>query len=108
MLFKSIIHFNGSGGVIPFRKGSGRLCIGDQPRLQPLKELDVAADPVFVAFFPTVVGLLDDHVESWFLTYSQEPRCQPEGMESVVGLGLGQEWPPPPADLPDCEEMAAR
>lgn len=105
MLFKSIIHFRGAGGVILLRKGSARLCFGDQPQVRPLRELAISQDPLFVAFLPEVTGLLDDHVESWFLTYDRPPAVPPEGMESVVGLGLSQEWPPPPVDVPDCEQV---
>jgi hypothetical protein len=105
MLFKSDIHFAGRGGVSIFRKGSARLCVGRHPRLQPLKDLDISPNPLFAAFFPHVEGLLDDHVESWFLRYDRPPEIEPEGLESVVGLGLSQEWPPPPVDVPDCEDV---
>ena len=45
-------------------------------------------------------GALDDHFESWFLSYPRPPTTQPEGLESVVGLGLSQEWLPPPPRTP--------
>lgn len=96
MLFKSVIGFQGWGGVTLFRPGAATLQLGDQARIRPLKQLDIAPDPVFVGFFPDVTGLLDDHVESWFLNYEEPPAVAPEGLESVVGLGLSEEWPPPP------------
>jgi hypothetical protein len=40
--------------------------------------------------------VLDDHAESWFLGFDRPPDQPPEGLESVIGLGLGQTWPPPP------------
>lgn len=100
MLFKSVIGFQGWGGVTLLRRGAATLQLGDQERIRPLKELDIAPDPLFVGFFPDVTGLLDDHVESWFLNYDQRPTVVPEGLESVVGLGLSEEWPPPPGRDP--------
>ena len=48
-------------------------------------------------FLPSSSGVLDDHFESWFLTYPDAARhTQPEGLESVVNLGLGQQWLTPP------------
>lgn len=105
MLFKSVIGFRGRGGVTLFRPGAATLQLGDQDRVKPLKELDIAPDPLFVGFFPDITGLLDDHVESWFLTYDQPPSAAPEGLESVVDLGLSRAWPPPPRrdPAPDLE-----
>jgi hypothetical protein len=42
--------------------------------------------------------VLDDHFESWFLTYDKPPAETPEGLESVVGLGYGRDWLEPPDD----------
>jgi hypothetical protein len=45
--------------------------------------------------------VLDDHFENWFLSYPQAPTVAPEGLESVVNLGEGQQWlPPPTAPVP--------
>lgn len=96
MLFKSVIGFRGSGGVTLFHRGAATLRLGDQERIRPLKELDIAPDPVFVGFFPDLTGRLDAHVESWFLPYDEPPSVRPEGLESVVNLGLSRAWPPPP------------
>jgi hypothetical protein len=98
MLFKSYIYFRGKGGVnLPFTR-SGRLEIGPHPRVAPLKELDIDERPLLTGWLPTTAGILDDHVESWFISYAQPPTEQPEGMESVVNLGLSQAWLPPPND----------
>lgn len=98
MLMKSSIHFRGKGGInLPFRRAA-RLVIGDHPRMAPLKELGISRRPVLTAWFPETAGILDDHFESWFLHYDHPPHEVPEGLESVVGLGQGREWLPPPDD----------
>jgi hypothetical protein len=115
MIMKSDIYFKGGGGFLLFKKGSARLCIGDHPRLEALKGLDIDPDPVYVGFFPSLTGLLDDHVESWFSACASPPvtpsLASPgvpgdgEDMRSVVDLGLGRTWPPPPRPAPDCHEV---
>jgi hypothetical protein len=98
MLNKSSIHFSGRGGFnLPFAR-SARLTLGDHPRMAPLKRLQVRDRPLFSAFFPSTRGILDDHMESWFLTFAEPPAEAPEGLEAVVGLGLGREWLAPPGD----------
>src|SRR5262249_34789517 len=96
MLMKSYIHFRGKIGFSLFRKGSARLTLGCHARMRPLKDLEIEPDPVFVAFIPEANGLLDDYFESWFLSFAEPPRTPPEGLESVVNLGLSQEWLAPP------------
>jgi hypothetical protein len=96
MLMKSTVYFKGRGTVGFGRAAQGRFEIGDHPRLQPLKALGVTSKPVFTIYIPEAHGVLDDHAESWFLGFDRPPDHPPEGMESVVDLGLGQEWPPPP------------
>ncbi|HEV2791664.1 MAG TPA: acetoacetate decarboxylase family protein [Solirubrobacterales bacterium] len=96
MLMKSYIYFRGRAGFnFPFSR-SARLTIGDHPRVAPLKQLGIGKRPLFTGWFPETAGVLDDHVESWFLHYDQPPTEVPEGLESVVDLGQGQEWPPAP------------
>ena len=98
MLMKSSIYFRARAGInLPFSR-SARLQIGDHPRVAPLKELGIAQRPLFAVWLPETGGVLDDHYEGWFLSYPEPPSSPPEGMESVVGLGLGQEWLPPPND----------
>jgi hypothetical protein len=100
MLMKSDVSFRGRIGVNPPFTRSGRLTISDHPRVAPLKSLDIAEKPLFTAFFANMHGTLDDHVESWFLSYEQPPPVQPEGLESVAELGLSEEWLKSPSDAP--------
>lgn len=110
MLMKSSIYFQGKLGFSLFQPGSAKLIIGDHPRIQPLKDLEISPEPLFTGFFPEITGMLDDHFENWFLAYDTPPTQQPEGLESVVNLGLGEEWLPPPKALPkdDQAEMGVR
>jgi hypothetical protein len=96
MLNKSRVYFKGKVNVGFAGGARGRFEIGDHPRLAPLKQLGLADDPVFTVFLPDAHGVLDDHSESWFLSFETPPTHAPEGMESVVDLGLGKQWPPPP------------
>jgi hypothetical protein len=100
MLMKSFIYFRGKFGFSLGKKASARLILGDHPRAQPLKTLDIAPKPFFVGFLPASSGVLDDHFECWFLSHAELPAGQPEGLESVVGLGLSQQWLPPPSAVP--------
>lgn len=96
MLMKSYVYFKGKPDFQLFKKGSAKLTIGNHPRLQALKDLEIPQDPIFTAYFPETSGVLDDHFECWFLSCEHPPQQAPEGLESVVGLGLSQEWPAPP------------
>ncbi|HEX3232863.1 MAG TPA: acetoacetate decarboxylase family protein [Gemmatimonadales bacterium] len=96
LLMKSYIYFRGHLGMGLLGKARARLTLGDHPRLAPLRQLEIAPKPLFTAFIPDAIGVLDDHFESWFLSFPQPPTGPPEGMESVVDLGLGEEWLPPP------------
>ncbi|HXW82392.1 MAG TPA: acetoacetate decarboxylase family protein [Acidimicrobiales bacterium] len=97
MLFKSSIYFQGKIGLSVLRRGAAQLLIGDCPRTAPLKDLDINPRPIMTAFFPSSAGILDDHYEGWFLAFEEPPTVEPEGLESVVGLGLSQAWLPPPS-----------
>ena len=97
MLMKSTVYFDGKVGFSLFRKGAATLTIGDHPRAQPLKGLDISEGPIFASFLPDVTGLLDDHQESWFLSEEQPPKSSGEGMESVINLGQSQDWLEPPS-----------
>ncbi len=97
LLMKSYVYFRGTLGFAIGKHAQGRLVIGDHPRHQPLKELEIDCDnPILTAFVPEMKGDLDDHFESWFLSYDEPPTEKPEGLESVADLGLSEEWPPPP------------
>jgi hypothetical protein len=97
MLFKSTIYFNGKAGFSLFNKTAAKIVIGDVPRLQVLKEIGLEPEPVMTLYLPEVTGILDDHFESWFVSTPEPPAIPPEGFESVIGLGQGQAWLPPPS-----------
>lgn len=98
MLMKSFIYFDARAGFnMPFRR-SARLELGEHPRVQALKNLDVADRPLFSGYFPETHGILDDHLKSWFLSYEQARTVPPQGMETVVDLGQSQTWLAPPDD----------
>ncbi|CAN5709131.1 MAG: acetoacetate decarboxylase family protein [Gemmatimonadetes bacterium] len=96
MLMKSYIYFKGHLGFSLLKKGAARITLGDHPRAEPLRRLQIGGNPLFTGFFPETAGVLDDHFEGWFLHYERPPTQQPEGFESVIDLGLGEEWLPPP------------
>jgi Acetoacetate decarboxylase (ADC) len=98
MLMKSYIYFKGKLWISLFKKGSARLTLGDHPRLAMLKDLEIEPNPILTAFMHEARGVLDDYYESWFLTFDRPPETMTgEGMESVIDLGLGQEWLAPPS-----------
>jgi len=96
MLFKAYLHFEGHAGAFVKKPGSARIVLGDHPAVAPLKDLEIEPDPLLTAFIPAAHGVLDDHLECWFLTYDKPPSTPPPGMETVVNLGLSQEWLSPP------------
>lgn len=95
MLMKSDIYFRGKLGFSLLKKDSARIVLGDHPRADALRSLEIG-DPLFSGFFPETAGTLDDHIEAWFLSYDRPPAEAPEGMESVIDLPLSEEWLPPP------------
>jgi hypothetical protein len=97
MLMKSTVYFRGRAQIGFGRGARGHFEVGDHPRLRALKALGPFEKPMFTAFFSDAHGVLDDHFESWFLEFDSPPEQKPEGFESVINLGLGEEWPPPPA-----------
>lgn len=99
LLMKSSLYFKTKLGFSFLKKGSARLTIGDHPRVRALKELEINKDPIFTAFIPNANGVLDDHFEAWFLSFPEPPATRPEGFESVIDLGLSEEWLPPPKPL---------
>ena len=96
MLMKSYIHFRGKMGFVLRKKGSAKLTLGTHPRVQPLKELDINPEPFCTLFIPEANGILDDYFENRFLSFESRPAKPPEGLESVVNLGLGEQWLAPP------------
>ena len=96
MVMRSSIYFQGAADVAVGRRARARLDLGDAPQVAPLRDLDIDPDPVFTAFLPTTRGVLDDHFECWFLTSDAPMAEQGEGLESVIDLGLSEEWLDPP------------
>jgi Acetoacetate decarboxylase (ADC) len=96
MLMKSYVYMMGRAGIGIGRGARAQLTLGDHPRAAQLKTLNARPRPLFTAYFPDGTGLLDDYFESWFLSYDRPPERQPEGFESVIDLGLGEDWPEPP------------
>ena len=101
MIWKSDVYFAGTAGFCVGPHAKGKFIIGDHPRVQKLKALDISPDPIATAFIPSAQGILDDQVQGWFMHYPETPDKQPEGMESVVDLGLEETWlPAPDAPVP--------
>lgn len=103
LLMKSYVQFRGVLAITPLL-GRAQLELGSGPIADQLRQLRIDTRPLLTAFCERGSGFLDDHFESWFITYPDPPETPPEGLHSVVDLGLGQEWLPPPerrADRPD-------
>jgi len=63
-----------------------------------MRDLKLESKPFFTLFMPDLNGILDDYVQSWFVTYPTPPsEGDSEGLESVIRLGQGQEWLGPPS-----------
>ena len=99
MLNKSYIYFRGRGGVKRPLARVARLTLGDHPRMAPLRRLErsrtaaVRRLPAEHAGHPR-----RPHGELVPAPSDQPPAEAPEGLESVVDLGLGREWLAPPDD----------
>ncbi|GAA2758354.1 acetoacetate decarboxylase family protein [Actinopolymorpha rutila] len=96
MLMRSTLYFTSDAYIAVAPRASGSLRLGHAPGVRQLHDLGISRRPLFTAFLPSVSGLLDDHVESWFLTSKHRVRERPEGLASVVDLGLSEDWPPAP------------
>ncbi len=92
MLMKSSAYFKGKIGFSLFKKGSARLLIGDHPRMAPLKTLDIDPVPIFAGFLPATSGVLDDHLECWFITVNDPVAVAMPGLEDTYPLGQSQQW----------------
>jgi hypothetical protein len=96
LLTKSYIYFKGNIYFDFGKSSKATFTLGEHPRADPLRTLKIEPDAVFTAFFPETQGVLDDHFECWFLHYDTPLSHPPEGFESVINLGLGQDWLPAP------------
>lgn len=105
MLMASYIYFDTKAGVNLFGKAQAKLYIGDHPNVAMLRDIDINPNPMFTVYMPAANGILDDHMQCWFMTYDEPPSTMPEGLESVFHLGNGEEWLSPPSIL-DYEKYA--
>ncbi|MDH3325420.1 MAG: acetoacetate decarboxylase family protein [Gammaproteobacteria bacterium] len=96
MLMKSDVFIKGSAHMAFGKKAKAKFVIGDHPRAQYLHQLEIEENPLFTAYIPDAVGTLDDHMQSWFLHQASDVFEAAEGMESVVNLGQGEDWPAAP------------
>jgi hypothetical protein len=96
MLMASYIYFDTKAGINLFGKAKAKLYIGDHPNVSFLKDIDINPDPFITVFMPKTTGILDDHFECWFMTYEEPPKEMPEGLESIIDLGLEEDWLPDP------------
>lgn len=102
MLMKSYIHFKGKLGFSIFSHAKARFVVGDHPRAQILRELEIDPNALTTVYLPNIGGTLDDHFECWFLHSENPPSTPPEGLESVVDLPLNEDWlAPPKAPIPE-------
>ena len=97
MIYRSYIYFRGRAGLHINKRGSARLVLGDHPKADWIRSLGCAEDALFAAYIPSVRGVLDDYLESWFITPPSAPDGPlSEGLEATYPLGYGQEWLPAP------------
>lgn len=104
MLWRSVIYIDAVGDVAVGPGARARLVLGDAPGVAPLKALGIGDRPLFTAYLPQARGVLDDHTDLWFLTAptlgdvdaATAAGRHGEPLESVVGLGRGEQWPPAP------------
>jgi hypothetical protein len=95
LLAKSYIDVRGRLALSLSGKGVG-LLVGDRPRMDPIRKLDISPTPLVWGFVPEVDGVLDDHVETWYLTDDAPPGPAVVGTRDVVDLTLSQTWLDPP------------
>jgi hypothetical protein len=95
LLAKSYINVRG-GLALSLSGERVRLLVGDHPRMDPIKKLDISPKPLAWGFVPEVEGVLDDHVETWYLTGNAPPGPAAVGTRDVVDLTLDQTWLTPP------------
>jgi hypothetical protein len=97
MLMASYIYFDAKAGVNLFAKAQARIYLGHHPKVARLHDLGIEGKPIFTAFMPSCIGVLDDHFECWFVTYDSPQPDPSEGLASVHGLTNSEEWLAPPS-----------
>ena len=98
MLMASYVYFKAKAGIALGAFAKGNLYIGDHPRTAFMRDLGIESKPFFTLFMPAAYGILDDHFQCWFVTYKDKPdKVTPEGFESVINLGLSEDWLPAPS-----------
>jgi Acetoacetate decarboxylase (ADC) len=100
LLMKSSIYVSARADVALGRRAGARFLLGDHPRMDPLRTLDISSRPLFTMYLPDSDGVLDDHFEGWMLTSPEPPREVPDGLETVVDLSRSEAWLPPPRRRP--------
>jgi Acetoacetate decarboxylase (ADC) len=95
MLGKSRIKLRGWSSFGIGGKGV-TLVIGDHPKASKLKSLDINPKALFAGYVPKFSGILDDHIETWFLAHETPPPPPEKGLRNVVSLGISQERLAPP------------
>ena len=96
MLVRSAVRFASPVQVSLGSGAAARLYLGNSPYADQLRTLDIGGRPLMVAFLEDSHGVLDDHIESWFVTEDEPIKTVPEGLPSVVGLEPTQVWLDPP------------
>ena len=97
MLWKSVIYFHGNVGASVLLPGAAELLIGDSPRTRP-PEGAGHRQPVAVHRVLPVIGRRARRPRRRLVPrLRRSAATEPEGLESVVGLGLSQAWLPPPS-----------
>jgi hypothetical protein len=100
LLMKSYVYFRGRMALSIFRPRA-TLVLGDHPRAEALRALQIGTRPLATTYCASGKGVLDDHFESWFVSYPDRPTAVVEGLRSVVDLGLSHDPLLPPRQSPD-------
>lgn len=101
MIYRSFIYFAGKVGFSLFKGGNARFILGDHPRADTLRSLNISSQSIFTAYLPSFTGILDDYFDCWFVTTAQRPEGPlSEGLETTFPLGYGEERLPPLARDP--------
>lgn len=96
MLTRSRVRMRGAAGLAWPKRTSATLIFGDHPRADAFRALGVSDTPLFTCFMPSASGVLDDYVESWFLTGNDEAPKPDFDLDDVVDLTTSDERLGPP------------